>query len=349
VEILFLWVGLLFAWVGVHVILASRMDPLETMRVDGEIVGYVQRSDREGMRTFAPVVAFSHPVGGRSIFESAFGAGTLSYAVGARVFVLADVRDPTRARLDTKAFAYFGAALVAIGVGCCALFVSIFRTGWFSVATAVAVTGSIAWQFRKHREQLAKLGSFTSFARHVLSGNVVEEAHYDRSRLLSLSDVSLATRRSARVSAVAGFVMIVIGVAAVTGSWLWVRHRTEFLHHALSARGTVVELVASTNSGSTTWAPVVEFTPKGRRPIRFRHPVGSSHPGWHVGQQVAVLYDPSEPSRAMIDQGWWTAAFPYLPGLLGLLFLACGILAVRSRNASNVVESVASPSPVMPA
>src|SRR5262245_618467 len=42
VEILFLWVGLLFAWVGVHVIRASRMDPVATMRVDGEIVGYVQ-------------------------------------------------------------------------------------------------------------------------------------------------------------------------------------------------------------------------------------------------------------------------------------------------------------------
>src|SRR5215471_19200137 len=90
VEILFLWVGLLFAWAGVHVVRAARMDPLTTMRVDGEIVGYVQNRDDEGTRTFAPVVAFSHPAGGRRIFESAFGAGTLAYAIGARVAVLAD-------------------------------------------------------------------------------------------------------------------------------------------------------------------------------------------------------------------------------------------------------------------
>jgi hypothetical protein len=346
VEILFLWVGLLFAWVGVHVIRASRMDPLTTMRVDGKIAGYVQNVDGEGTRTFAPVITFSHPAGGRRIFESAFGASALAYPIGARVAVLADVRDPTRARLDTNAFAYFGAVLVAIGVGCSALFVSIFRTGWFSVATAVAVTGSILWQLQANRERLRKLGSLSSFARQALSGNVVEEASYDRSKLLPAAEVSSATRRSARMSAVAGIVMILIGGAAVTGSWLWARHRTEFLRHALPARGTVVELAASTNAGPTTWAPIVEFTPEGGRPIRFRHPVASSHPGWRVGQQVGVRYDPDSPSNAIIDQGWWTSAIPYLPGILGLLFLALGISALRNGSAS--VESAPSQWPVMP-
>src|SRR5262245_3892368 len=307
------------------------MDPLATMRVDGEIVGYVQRTDGEGTRTFAPVVAFSHPAGGRRAFASAFGASTLAYDIGARVAVLADVRDPTHARLDTKAFAWFGAVFVAIGVGCCALFVSIFRTGWFSIATAVAVTGSIGWQLRAHRERLGKLGSIASFARQALSGNVVEEARYDRSKLLAPAEVSTATRRSARQSAVAGFVMILIGVAALTGSWLWARHRTEFLRHAVRAQGTIVELAASTDTDSTTWAPVVEFTPEGRGPVRFRHPVGSSHPAWRVGQQVGVRYDPGEPSKALIDQGWWTSAFPYLPGLVGLLILALGVVALRNR------------------
>src|SRR5262245_44696395 len=121
-EILFLWVGLIFLWIGVLVIRSARRDGPATQRLEGEVLGYVASGDGKSARTFAPVVAFDHPAAGRRLFESGFGTGNLPHRIGAKVIVLADRSDPTRARLDTKMFVFFGLILAGIGVGCCGLF-----------------------------------------------------------------------------------------------------------------------------------------------------------------------------------------------------------------------------------
>jgi hypothetical protein len=112
---------------------------------------------------------------------------------------------------------------------------------------------------------------------------------------------------------------------------MWTERRLAFLQRAVPTDGRIVDLAVSSDSDSTTYAPVVEFTPsQGATPIRFRHSVSSSHPSWKVGQPVGVLHDPADPSSAIIDQGWWTTAVPLIPGAVGAVFSLLGLYSLYS-------------------
>lgn len=106
-------------------------------------------------------------------------------------------------------------------------------------------------------------------------------------------------------------------------------------------RGTIVALKPvqisdRSSSGSTNWyttiyEPLVEFS-AGDRVVRFQEWKGSqSRVG--IGWPVPVIYDPSNPSFAMIDRGFWNwlpwapcflvglpVAFASLKGFFNFLF-----------------------------
>lgn len=333
VEVLFFWVGLLFAVAGFLIARSARRDFHGAIRASGEIIGYVPNPDAEGGKpTFAPVVAFDHPLAGRRVFQSAFSAGNLLYPVGQTVNVLADPSDPTRARIDTNAFFYFGIVFIIIGLGCCAVFLSIFDWSTFSVITAVVV--SFALGFGVHRKLAGRsLAEVGGLIRQALGGNVVEEAHFDRSSLLPATQLAATRRRLRKQMLVISIVSVVLGVGGLLGSYRWSEHRLYFLHLAKQAEGRVVSLEASHSSESTTWTPIVEFQPpSASSPVRFRHSVGSSPPSWKQGQEVQVLYDPHDPSHAMIDQGRWNLVLPLIPGAVGLLLLSFGLSSLKKSR-----------------
>jgi hypothetical protein len=143
------------------------------------------------------------------------------------------------------------------------------------------------------------------------------------------SDIATSQRLVTKQSIVASAVMIAIGVGGVAGSAWWAPRRISFVQHAVGTQGHVVDLVESSDSDSTTWAPMVEFKPASSpQTVRFRHSVSSSHPSWSVGDPVEVLYDPNDSSKAMIDQGQWNLVVPLIPGAIGVVFGFLGILAV---------------------
>ncbi|WP_413988278.1 DUF3592 domain-containing protein [Labrys okinawensis] len=78
----------------------------------------------------------------------------------------------------------------------------------------------------------------------------------------------------------------------------------------------------------------MEFTMADGSVIRFTNNVSSS--SWHVGDDVAIAYDPSNPSDAVVDgfAGRWFPAG--LAGLLGGAFLVLGVvLTVIGRRAQR--------------
>ena len=84
-----------------------------------------------------------------------------------------------------------------------------------------------------------------------------------------------------------------------------------------STRGTIVDFrvvhFRQTSGSATIYEPIVEF-PVGDRLVRFQEFKGSeSRVG--LGWSVPVLYDPADPSFAMMDRGFWNW-LPWAPCFL---------------------------------
>jgi hypothetical protein len=328
-EILFLWVGLLFASIGIVIVKSAMFDFEKADQIDGELIGYVADIDREGSRMFYPVLGFVSPAGGPRFFQSEIGTGYFPYSIGQPLKVLVSRDDPERARLNSNSLLYFGLIFTAIGLGCCVLFFSIFSWSLFSIGSAIVISLLLVWKAFQQRDVVRKFAESASLIRGALAGKVVDESQFDRSRLISPSELSGYRRRVATQSLVAAVVMIAIGVGGIAGSYLWAPRRILFIERAVGTQGQVVELVESNDSESATFAPMVEFKPvSSSTTIRFRHPVASSPPSWRVGDAVNVLYNPEDTTQAMIDQGRWNLAVPFLPGAIGVVFGFLGLLGL---------------------
>ena len=338
-EIVFLWVGLVFGILGLFIVRSTLGDFTASGRVEGEIIGYAPVIDKDGSRTFAPVIAFHHPNGTRCVIQSALGTSSISWGLREKVGILIDRNDPARARLHTKGFLIFGLVFVAIGLFCAILFFSIFSWGPVSGTIAVIISASLVWSLRRKVKTAPKLSEVRDYVRKGIGSDVVAHRDFDFAKLLAPAELSLARRRAGRQSLIGGIIMILIGAGAMYWSHEWMGRRRAFLEGAVPAIGRVVDLAMSNDSDSTTWAPVVEFTPRAASaPVTFRHSVASSHPSWKRGDLVRVLYDPSKPSRALIDKGRWNLAVPLIPGVCGALLAALGLLAAKSGLAGVRLE-----------
>jgi len=108
------------------------------------------------------------------------------------------------------------------------------------------------------------------------------------------------------------------------------------LHYkGLPAQGTVTDfqkVTRSTRHGmSTTFHPVVDFTPGSGAPVRFV----SSMPPFarpRQGDTVPVLYLEDKPQDAMIDGGAADFLFPAVFGLAGIFLLSKGMRATRAEE-----------------
>src|SRR5688500_1931815 len=149
-EIVFLWIGLLFISLGVLVIHSARRTSSGAQRFEGEVLGHTSQNDKDdGSPTFAPVVRFRHPRAGSCVFEHPLRSNTLPAFVGQKVRLIVAPETPMRARLDTSGMAWFGAAFVALGLVPAVVFFSVFRWSVLSVAASIIVTIALvvsAWR-----------------------------------------------------------------------------------------------------------------------------------------------------------------------------------------------------------
>ena len=90
--------------------------------------------------------------------------------------------------------------------------------------------------------------------------------------------------------------------------------------NAVETTGIVVDLVANTSSDGTTYAPVIEFSPSSGVVVEFQSNISRS-PSPRIGDTVAVLYNPLDPSDAIEKSTFFGVVFL-------LIFLGIGLVAV---------------------
>lgn len=124
-----------------------------------------------------------------------------------------------------------------------------------------------------------------------------------------------------------------VGLAALAAGVVWGARRYSLYKSGVRTNGVVVEVSAhqstTTREGrtvdSTSYYPVVEFTPADGKTRRFTGSTGSGSPSYSAGQSVAVIYDPADPAKAQLAdfEQFWLG--PLAVSLFGLFFLAGGV------------------------
>lgn len=140
-----------------------------------------------------------------------------------------------------------------------------------------------------------------------------------------------------------------IGLAMLLGSLYIYQNTQSFLATAHSTDGTVVNLVSSrSNNNSIGYAPVVSFyTPSGKEVV-FTSSSSSNPASYRVNESVEVLYQPDNPSNAIIKGFFdlWGACL--IVGILGGFFFAVGlgIVLVSRSNRKRINHLKANGTPI---
>lgn len=146
---------------------------------------------------------------------------------------------------------------------------------------------------------------------------LIRQAHKEQQRLTPKS----------RIAIIIIFpLFILLGAALLGVGGYLLQGKLAFKAHASSAQGTVVNLKLShhehshSSAANTLTYPVIEFrTPDGKT-VSFTDQTASAW-GPKLGAEVRVLYDPTRPDKAVIDD---TFSLYFAPGLV--LILGAGLV-----------------------
>ena len=136
-----------------------------------------------------------------------------------------------------------------------------------------------------------------------------------------------------------GVLFVLIGFGVLIGGAVTAIKQSRQSAGRTAATGTVVDLVKRVfNPGSSgVYCPVVEFITSTGQVVRFESDFGTMPASHHVGQPIAVLYDPIDSQKANIDSvtaRWLGPGIMILMGLgflgMGLVFIVIGILVLAS-------------------
>jgi hypothetical protein len=135
-----------------------------------------------------------------------------------------------------------------------------------------------------------------------------------------------------------------IGAGMLWGATLFYSNTSTFLEEAITAPGTVVDLVASHSRDSTTYRPSVEFTSRSGAPASFVSSTGSNPPSYSVGQKVEVLYRPTNPRDARINDFFTLWGGATVLGGMGFVFAGVGVgtmvgIALGRRSEEQVRQN----------
>ncbi|MDX6182697.1 DUF3592 domain-containing protein [Flavobacterium sp. Fl-77] len=122
----------------------------------------------------------------------------------------------------------------------------------------------------------------------------------------------------------------IVGFALVIAAIYFFLEKFSFIKTAVDAQGTVIELREVKSSKSSTYSPVVVFYTKYEKKIEFASNVSSDPPSYDIDESVAVLYDPTNPNKAFINDFSSLYLGSLALGVIGMAFALVGFLGLRS-------------------
>ncbi|MFF4403311.1 DUF3592 domain-containing protein [Streptomyces sp. NPDC001262] len=119
------------------------------------------------------------------------------------------------------------------------------------------------------------------------------------------------------------------GLLCLWGGVREVRLQARLRRHGVHTEGVVVDQKQAPSDDFLT--PVIEFTDRQGRPVRFRPAATGTGLGLDLGAHVPVAYLPEQPegARVFTRKHRWSRIIGLLAG--GVLFLGAAVLAMLTR------------------
>lgn len=127
----------------------------------------------------------------------------------------------------------------------------------------------------------------------------------------------------------------ILAVATIA-ALLLTRQSFELAFQGEKTTGQVIGLVQSTDSeGGTFYSPVVTFT-IGERTLQIQGQTASYPPAYRVGEEVEVVYNPDNISKAAINKFSELWLLPtVIGGVAAIFFVTANLVMVAGLLASN--------------
>jgi hypothetical protein len=326
-SIFFLFFGLIFALVG-GVMLWDYITVVTSYEIlSAKVIGFRTRYKRSKNSTtlmYYPVIKYI-AYGNSREFQSKSGASWPMYDIGEAVEVYYSKKyDDNRLKSVTPAI--MGVVFLVIGLVICYLFWANFQMSFFSLVTAVGLSGAIAWFFGSmmRKKGIQSVPDLTQKVRDIRK-NARHKSESDGNLITSQLELEEKERTGNKNAQFVGPLFAFIGLVTIGISIYVGMNRWDFLGRAEPVDGKVVDYRSSTDDDGTTYYPIVEFSlPTQPQSITFQHDVGSSHRSYSLGTVVPVLFDPNNTANAIIDEGLWNWFATIMISFVGLLFFWIG-------------------------
>lgn len=338
-------VGLLFFTIGGYILFDTYKFRKISRKVAGRLLGYEPHTSSSKNGTmYTPVVEFVCN-GDTYCFKASISSNLMPYKMGKPVPVLYLENDPHNARIRTNIRYMLGVIIALFGAGALTIGVVNFSTNGYSLIVSFGVLGYMAYKALKFKAKLNAKGVHTldDIKEAVKNPGFIEsdltmsdiQSHSDKN--YQPSENLIATQADIKelkkIPKWVATLIIVVGIGLLSGGAYWTQKRADFLAVAESAQGRIVSMESSTSDGSTVYYPIVGYTfPYGNQSAKFKHSVGSSHPGWQVGDTVTVLYNPADQNDAMIDDDWLNWLGPGILSVMGAIFFFGGVSIKRRQH-----------------
>jgi len=127
-----------------------------------------------------------------------------------------------------------------------------------------------------------------------------------------------------------------VGLVFTTLGIVFMVRRRRFLRSAVRVPGVVTDVLydprVGVNGSGGLWFPILSFTTVDGHPVQTRAQIGRVPAPARTGDQVTVLYDPEDPTRASLPRDG--------SGCLAWIFTIVGVSSVTIGAALLVLVSV---------
>lgn len=338
-EVLFFWVGIAFVGIGTLILRFQLFPQYSTLDRLGKVVGY-SAGNQSALKSsmFYTVVQFKNIDGQDYLTESSVGSNVPLHDPGQIVTVQINTNNPRQAHIKSSALLWLGFFILLMGLVSVIVFFSVFQWNFFSVAIAAIVSlGLLAkiFGFLEKNSEGFQQQHLQKYKNQFLKSLKPECRPLDEACQIhwcTPESLKKSMTEAAKAQIIAKPILVLICIAAFSGSYSLWKKTNSFLQQSIPAQGQIIDLKAKTDHGVTLYTPIVEYTHIDGKKYSFRHGTSSTHPSYKVGDTVSVLYIKENPTHAQIDGGpLWNYLSSLLTGGLGILL---GLAAVFSKTKS---------------